>query len=88
MQLNRLIALALVAVCFISATFGIQRRQMDESLNFKKVLDRDRLELVSLDGAISGGRASASGAMGVRDRLRDLIDDESVKVFLEKFGDI
>jgi protease-4 len=79
MQLNRIIALALVAVCFISATFGIQRRQMDEALNFKKVLDRDRLELVSLDGAISGGRGSASGAMGVRDRLRDLIDDESVK---------
>ena len=79
MQLNRIIALVLVAVCFISATFGIQRRQMDEALNFKKVLDRDRLELVALDGAISGGRGSVSGAMGVRDRLRDLIDDESVK---------
>ncbi len=79
MQLNRIIALALVAVCFISATFGIQRRQMDESLNFKKVLDRDRLELVSLDGAITGARSSVSGAMSVRDRLRDLIEDDSVK---------
>ena len=79
MQLNRIIALVLVAVCFISATFGIQRRQMDEAIDFKKVIDRDRLELVALDGAISGGRGSASGAMGVRDRLRDLIDDESVK---------
>ncbi len=79
MQLNRIIALVLVAVCFISATFGIQRRQMDESLNFKKALDRDRLELVALDGAISGGRASATGAMGVRDRLRELIEDDSVK---------
>ena len=79
MQLNRIIALVLVAVCFISATFGIQRRQMDESLNFKKVLDRDRLELVSLEGAISGARASASGAMRVRDRLRELIEDDSVK---------
>ena len=79
MQLNRIIALVLVAVCFISATFGIQRRQMDESLNFKKVLDRDRLELVTLDGAITGARASASGAMGVRDRLRELIEDNNVK---------
>jgi protease-4 len=79
MQLNRIIALALVAVCFISATFGIQRRQMDEALNFNKALDRDRIELVSLDGAISGGRASASGAMAVRDRLRELIDEDSVK---------
>ncbi len=79
MQLNRIIALALVAVCFISATFGIQRRQMDEALNLKKVLDRDRLELVSLDGVISGGRASASGAMAVRDRLRELIEEDSVK---------
>jgi len=81
MQLNRIIALALVAVCFISATFGIQRRQMDESLNFKKVLnrDRDRLELVSLDGAITGARASGSGAMSVRDRLRELIEDDLVK---------
>jgi protease-4 len=79
MQLNRLIALVLVAVCFISATFGIQRRQMDESLNLKKALDRDRLELVSLEGAITGGRASGSGAMGVRDRLRELMIDDSVK---------
>lgn len=79
MQLNRIIALVLVAICFISATFGIQRRQMDEELNLKKVLDRDRLELVSLDGAITGARASASGAMAVRDRLRELIEEESVK---------
>lgn len=34
---------------------------------------------MSLDGAITGGRASASGAMGVRDRLRELIEDNSVK---------
>ncbi|WP_271253865.1 signal peptide peptidase SppA [Pseudanabaena sp. Chao 1811] len=79
MQLNRIIALVLVAVCFISATFGIQRRQMDEALNLKKVLDRDRLELVSLDGVITGARASASGAMAVRDRLRELIEEDSVK---------
>jgi protease-4 len=79
MQLNRIIALVLVAICFVSATFGIQRRQMDEELSLKKVLDRDRLELVSLDGAITGARASSSGAMAVRDRLRELIEDESVK---------
>jgi protease-4 len=52
---------------------------MDEELSLKKVLDRDRLELVSLDGAITGARASSSGAMAVRDRLRELIEDESVK---------
>jgi len=79
MQLNRIIALVLVVVCFVSATFGIQRRQMDEALNLKKVLDRDRLELVSLDGVITGARASASGAMAVRDRLRELIEEDSVK---------
>ena len=79
MQLNRIIALVLVAVCFVSATFGIQRRQMDEALDLKKVLDRDRLELVSLDGAITGARSSVSGAMAVRDRLRELIEEDSVK---------
>lgn len=79
MQLNRIIALVLVVVCFVSATFGIQRRQMDEALNLKKVLDRDRLELVSLDGVITGARASATGALAVRDRLRELIDEENVK---------
>ena len=79
MQLNRIIALVLVAVCFVSATFGIQRRQMDESLDLKKALDRDRLELVSLDGVITGARASSSGAIAVRDRLRELIEEESVK---------
>ena len=79
MQLNRIIALALVAVCFVSAVFGIQRRQMDEALNLKKALDRDRLELVSLEGAISGARGSSSGAMSVRDRLKELTEDESVK---------
>jgi protease-4 len=78
MPLNRLIALVLVAICFVAAIFGIQRRQMDETLNLKKFTDRDRLELVSLDGAISGGR-SASGAMSVRDRLRELIDEDAVK---------
>lgn len=79
MQLNRIIALVLIVVCFVSATFGIQRRQMDEAINFKKVLDRDRLELVSIDGVITGARASASGAMAVRDRLRELIEEDSVK---------
>ena len=78
MQLNRLIALVLVAICFVAATFGIQRRQMDEALNLKKFTDRDRLELVSLDGAITGAR-SASGSMSVRDRLRELIDEDAVK---------
>ncbi|MBD2177263.1 signal peptide peptidase SppA [Pseudanabaena sp. FACHB-1998] len=79
MQLNRIIALVLVVVCFVSATFGIQRRQMDEALNLKKVLDRDRLELVSLDGVITGARSSATGALAVRDRLRELIDEDTVK---------
>ncbi|MDX2257150.1 MAG: signal peptide peptidase SppA [Pseudanabaenaceae cyanobacterium bins.39] len=79
MQLNRIIALVLVVVCFVAAISGIQRRQMDEALDLQKVLDRDRLELVALDGAITGARASASGAMAVRDRLRELVDDDTVK---------
>ncbi|PZU92993.1 MAG: signal peptide peptidase SppA [Pseudanabaena sp.] len=79
MQINRIIALTLVVVCFIAATFGIQRRQTEEALDFQKALNRDRLELVSIDGAISGARTSAAGAMAVRDRLRELIEDESVK---------
>ncbi|OIP78821.1 MAG: S49 family peptidase [Oscillatoriales cyanobacterium CG2_30_44_21] len=79
MQINRIIALTLVVVCFIAATFGIQRRQVEDSLDFQQALNRDRLELVSIDGAISGSSSSASGAMAVRDRLRELIDDESVK---------
>lgn len=79
MQINRIIALTLVVVCFIAATFGIQRRQTEEALDFQKALNRDRLELVSLEGAISGSRSSASGAMTVRDRLRELIEEESVK---------
>ena len=79
MQINRIIALTLVVVCFVSATFGIQRRQTEEALDFQKAFDRNRLELVSLDGAISGARSSAAGAMAVRDRLRELIEDESVK---------
>jgi protease-4 len=78
MPLNRLIALVLVAICFVAATFGIQRRQMDEALDLKKFTDRDRLELVALDGAITGGR-SASGALSVRDRLRELIEEDAVK---------
>jgi protease-4 len=79
MQLNRIIALILVVVCFVAAISGIQRRQMDEALDLQRVLDRDRLELVPLDGAITGARASASGAMAVRDRLRELVDDDTVK---------
>ncbi|MEE3715164.1 signal peptide peptidase SppA [Tumidithrix elongata RA019] len=80
MQLNRIIALVLVAVCFVAAIFGIQR-QSEEAFNLRQALDRssDRLELVSLDGVITGVRASSSGAMAVRNRLLDLKKIDSVK---------
>ncbi|CAN1210661.1 signal peptide peptidase SppA [Tumidithrix helvetica PCC 7403] len=79
MQLNRIIALVLVAVCFVAAIFGIQRQSEEAFL--RQALDRssDRLELVSLDGVITGMRTSSSGAMAVRNRLLDLKKIESVK---------
>jgi protease IV len=80
MQLNRIIALVLVAVCFVAAIFGIQR-QSEEAFNLRQTLDRtsDRLELVSLEGAITGGRSTSTGAMAVRNRLLELRKVDSVK---------
>jgi protease IV len=80
MQLNRIIALVLVAVCFVAAIFGIQR-QSEESFNMRKALDRssDRLELVSLEGAITGGRGTSAGAMSVRNRLLELKNADLVR---------
>jgi protease-4 len=80
MQLHRILALVLVVICFVAATFGIQRRQAEDDLNLRQSLGtgQDRIELVSLEGAITGTRSSL-GALAVRDRLRELRKETSVK---------
>jgi protease IV len=84
MQLNRTIALLLLIVCLVAAALGVQRRQEQEAFNLKNFeSSRNRLELVNLDGVIAGGtRATSTNAIGVRNRLLDLEDDEEVKGIL------
>jgi protease IV len=77
MQLNRIIALVLVVVCFVAAAFGIQRRQSEAAFDFRGKAG-DRLELVSLEGEINGAR-STNGAISVRNRLLELEDDRRTK---------
>lgn len=80
MQLNRIIALLLLIVCLATAAMGFQRRQSSEAFSLKNFGSEPmRLELVNLEGAISGGRVSSSSALGVRNRLQSLITDDSVK---------
>ncbi|MBD2101154.1 signal peptide peptidase SppA [Leptolyngbya sp. FACHB-261] len=82
MQLNRLIALALLFVCFIAAALGIQRRQAQEAaidLSALQNTNRDRLELLELEGQISGGSFGPNSALGIRDRALKLLDEERVK---------
>ncbi len=80
MQLNRIIALVLVVVCFVAAAFGIQRRQTEAAFDFKGLeKTRDRLELVSLEGEISGARSISTGAIAVRNRLLEIEDDQRIK---------
>ncbi len=79
MQLNRIIALILVAVCFLAAIAGVQRRQIEASIDFSALNRRENyLERVALNGIISG-IGGASGAMAVRDRLLELKDEDNVK---------
>lgn len=80
MQLNRILALVLVAVCFVAAAFGIQRRQMQDTFDLKSVeRGRDRLELISIDGAITGARAGLNSAIAVRNRLMEIEDINGIK---------
>jgi protease IV len=80
MQLNRIIALILVAVCFVATAFGIQRRQTQEAFDLKGVeRGRDRLELVSVDGAITGARSGLNSAIAVRNRLMEIKDVSGIK---------
>jgi protease IV len=80
MPLNRIVALLLLIVCLATAALGFQRRQSSESFSLKN-FDAEplRLELVNLEGAISGGRVSSSSALGVRNRLQSLITEDTVK---------
>lgn len=80
MQLNRIIALVLVVVCFVAAAFGIQRRQSETAFDFKGLeKNRDRIELVSLEGEINGTRSISTGAIAVRNRLREIGEDKRIK---------
>ncbi len=80
MQLNRIIALVLVVVCFVAAAFGIQRRQSEAAFDFKGLENkRDRLELVSLEGEINGARSISSGAIAVRNRLQEIESNKQIK---------
>jgi protease IV len=79
MSLNRIVALLLLIVCLATAALGFQRRQTD-AFSLKNFDSEPlRLELVNLEGAISGGRVSSSSALGVRNRLQSLITEDSVK---------
>jgi protease IV len=78
MQLNRIIALVLVVVCFVAAAFGIQRRQSEAAFDFRGK-NGDRLELVSLEGEINGTRSISTGAIAVRNRLLEIEDDQRTK---------
>jgi protease IV len=77
MQLNRIIALVLVVVCFVATAFGIQRRQSEAAFDFRGKAG-DRLELISLEGEINGGR-STTGAIAMRNRLLEIEDDQRTK---------
>ncbi|NJK34217.1 MAG: signal peptide peptidase SppA, partial [Oscillatoriales cyanobacterium SM2_2_1] len=77
MQQRRILALILIAICFLASVYGIQRRQADEGLVFRPT--RDRLELISLEGTINSSRSNPNGALAVRDHLFTAGEDESIK---------
>jgi protease IV len=81
MQLNRIIALLLLVVCLVTAAMGFQRRQNQEEFAFNNFESgRFRLELVNLEGAITGGsRSNSNSAIGVRNRIQNLITEDEVK---------
>jgi len=80
MQLNRIIALVLVVVCFAAAALGITRRQTQESIDLTAFRNKgDRLELVTLSGAISGSGSSGTSAKAVWERLIELRSEDQVR---------
>jgi len=80
MQLNRIIALVLVVVCFAAAALGITRRQTQESIDLTAFRNKgDRLELVTLSGAISGSSSSSTSAKAVWERLIELRSEDRVR---------
>jgi protease IV len=80
MQLNRIIALLLVVICFVAAAVGMQRRQEEKAFNFPLGSNpkTNRLELVRIEGAITG-TSSLTGAMAARDRLLEIAGEDEVK---------
>ncbi len=71
MQTNRIIALILIVVCFISAIVGVKNQR----LGLVNLDNQNRLEVVRLNGPIAGNTAT----LEVRNRLLELAKEDSVK---------
>ncbi len=71
MQTNRLIALILVVVCFVSAIVGVKRQQA----LFTSGASQNHLEVVRLTGTIGGDTST----LEVRNRLLKLATEDNVK---------
>ena len=71
MQTNRLIALILVVVCFVSAIVGVKRQQA----LFTSGASQNYLEVVRLTGTIGG----TPSTLEVRNRLLKLATEDNVK---------
>ncbi len=71
MQTNRLIALILVVVCFVSAIVGVKRQQA----LFTSGSGQNHLEVVRLTGTIGGDTST----LEVRNRLLKLATEDNVK---------
>ncbi len=85
MQLNRIIALALLCLCFVAVVLGVQRPQQAQrdgaglDLSALQKSSTTRLELLALEGQISSGSFGPNSALGIRDRLLKLADEAAVK---------
>ncbi|MEO0800737.1 MAG: signal peptide peptidase SppA [Cyanobacteria bacterium J06642_2] len=94
MQLNRILASILIALCLLAVIVGGSRQPSSDVAVPRPSADpivaagvgRDRIAVVSLQGPIDSTTAgfAPTGALAVRDRLRRLAEEKSVKgVLLE-----
>ncbi|MEO1132348.1 MAG: signal peptide peptidase SppA [Cyanobacteria bacterium J06639_1] len=88
MQLNRILASLLVALCLMAVVIGGNQPSGLESPVSRPATDplvagvgRERIAVVSLQGAIdsSGGGLAPTGALAIRNQLRRLAEDANVK---------
>lgn len=71
MQTNRLLALLLVVICFVSAVVGFKNQR----LVLVPPTQENHLEIVRLTGAIT----SDPNTLDVRDRLLEILEEDNVK---------